>query len=72
MFPHTAHVETVALLSKLHVDHYVNITIDTKDLELTSAESKATYDEIKEYVLKHTGLKVSSLNIAQIKDICTL
>lgn len=41
MFPHTAHVETVALLSKLHVDHYVNITIDTKDLELTSAESKA-------------------------------
>ncbi len=68
MFPHTAHVETVALLSKLHVNHYVNITIDTKDLDLTSAESKATYDEIKEYVLKHTGLKVSNLNIAQIKD----
>ena len=49
-------------------DKNVNITIDTKDLELTSAESKATYDEIKEYVLKHTGLKVSNLNIAQIKD----
>ena len=49
MFPYTddinliatRHVETVVLLSKLHVDHYVNITIDTKDLELTSAESKA-------------------------------
>ncbi len=40
------------------------------ELDLTAAESKATYEEIKEYVLEHTGLKVSSLYIAQVKEKC--
>ena len=40
------------------------------ELDLTAAESKATYEEIKDYVLKHTGLKVSNLYIAQVKEKC--
>ena len=40
----------------------------TDELDLTAAESKATYDEIKAYVKEHTGLTVSSLNIAQVKQ----
>lgn len=38
------------------------------EFDLTAAESKATYEEIKDYVLEHTGLKVSSLYIAQVKE----
>ena len=65
------HVETVVLLSKLHeAKHHVNVTVDMDEMDLTAAESKATYEEIKEYVLEHTGLKVSSLYIAQIKQKC--
>lgn len=41
-----------------------------REMDLTAAESKATYDEIKEYVMKHTGLKVSNLYIAQVKRKC--
>ena len=44
--------------------------LKTDELDLTSAESKATYDEIKAYVKEHTGLTVSSLNIAQVKQKC--
>lgn len=40
------------------------------EMDLTAAESKATYEEIKEYILKHTGLKVSNLYIAQVKQKC--
>ena len=40
------------------------------EMDLTAAESKATYEEIKDYVLEHTGLKVSSLYIAQVKEKC--
>ncbi len=55
-------METVCLLSKLHeAKHHVNIALDMDELDITSAESKATYEEIKEYVLEHTGLKVSHL-----------
>ena len=68
MFPHTRHVETVVLLSKLKSTHHIDVELKTDDLDLTSAESKATYDEIKAYVKKHTGLTVSSLNIAQVKQ----
>ncbi len=46
--------------------------LNLDELDLTSAESKATYDEIKAYVLEHTGLKVSSLYISQIKRKCGL
>lgn len=63
------HVETVCLLSKLHeAKHHVNVRLDMDELDLTSAESKATYEEIKAYVAEHNdGMKVSNLYIAQVK-----
>ncbi len=67
MFPWTGHVETVCLLSKLNTKQHIEVELNMDELDLTSAESKATYDEIKEYVLEHTGLKVSHLYIAQVK-----
>ncbi len=67
MFPRTGHVETVCLLSKLHADQHIEVELNLDEMDLTTAESKATYDEIKEYVLENTGLKVSQLYIAQIK-----
>ena len=70
MFPHTRHVETVVLLSKLKSTYHIEVELKTDELDLTSAESKATYDEIKAYVKEHTGLTVSSLNIAQVKQKC--
>lgn len=70
MFPHTEHVETVCTLSKL--DIYQKITVDLKmdELDVTAAETKATYEEIREYVKEHTGLNVSDLYIAQVKQKC--
>lgn len=62
--------ETVVLLSKLKVDHHIEIELKMDELDLTAAESKATYDEIKAYVLNKYGLKVSQLYIAQIKRKC--
>ena len=70
MFPGTAHVETVCLLSKLNVKHHIEVEITMDELDLTAAESKATYDEIKAYVLEKFGFKVSQLYIAQIKRKC--
>lgn len=71
MFPGTGHVETVCLLSKLHeAKHHVNVTLDMDELDITSAESKATYEEIKEYVLEKHGLQVTNLYIAQVKRKC--
>ena len=70
MFPHTEHVETVVLLSKLNVNHHIEVELKMDELDLTAAESKATYDEIKAYVLEKFGLKVSQLYIAQIKRKC--
>ena len=62
------HVETVCLLSKLHeAKHHVNVTVDMDEMDLTAAESKATYEKIKEYVLKKHGLQVTNLYIAQVK-----
>ena len=69
MFPHTEHVETVCLLSKLSTaKHHVEVTLNTDEMDLTSAESKATYQEIKDYIFEKHGVKVSSLYIAQIKE----
>lgn len=68
LFPGTAHVETVCLLSKLKSKEHIEIEVKMDELDLTAAEKKATYEEIKAYVLEHTGLKVSSLYIAQIKQ----
>lgn len=70
MFPRTVHVETVCLLSKLNAKQHIEVDIHMDELDLTDAEKKATYSEIKEYVLEHTGLKVSSLYIAQVKQKC--
>lgn len=68
LFPGTAHVETICLLSKLQSKEHIEIEVKMDELDLTSAESKATYEEIKAYVLEHTGLKVSYLYIAQVKQ----
>ena len=68
MFPRTVHVETVCLLSKLQSKEHIEIEVTMDEMDLTSAESKATYEEIREYVFEHTGLKVSHLYIAQVKQ----
>ena len=68
LFPRCAHVETVVLLSKLNTKQHIEVELNLDELDLTSAESKATYEEIKAYVLEHTGLKVSHLYIAQVKQ----
>ncbi len=70
MFGQTVHVETVVLLSQRKADDYVEVEIELDELDLTSAESKATYAEIKDYVLKEHGLKVSNLYISQVKRRC--
>lgn len=72
MFPHTVHVETVVLLSKLNAKQHIEVELNLDELDLTAAESKATYEEIKEYVLEKHGLKVSSLYISQVKRKCGL
>lgn len=68
MFPNTCHVETVVLLSQLKPDDIVQVELNAEDLALTSAEAKATYEEIKTYVKRAFGFKVSSLYIAQVKQ----
>ena len=70
MFPNTVHVETVVLLSQQKPDDTIEIDLDLDELDATSAETKATYQEIKDYVLKEFGLKVSNLYISQIKRKC--
>jgi len=70
MFPNTNHVETVCLLSKLKSSEHIDVELSMDELDLTAAEKKATYQEIKDYVLEHYGLKVSQLNIAQVKRKC--
>ena len=64
------HVETVVLLSQRKADDYVEVELELDELDVTSAESKATYAEIKDYVLKEHGLKVSNLYISQVKRKC--
>lgn len=70
MFPHTNHVETVVQLVRKIPDTYIDITVDMDELDLTSSEARATYEEIKDYIFERFGLKVSSLNIAQVKTKC--
>ena len=67
MFPRTAHVETVMLLCQQKPDDHIYVELDLDELDATSVETKATYQEIKEYVLKHRGLNVSNLYISQVK-----
>ena len=72
LFPWTGHCETVVLLSKLNTKQHIEVELNLDELDLTAAESKATYDEIKAYVLEKYGLKVSSLYISQVKRKCGL
>ena len=69
-FGMTVHVETVVLLSQRKADDYVEVELELDELDVTSAESKATYVEIKDYVFKTHGLKVSNLYISQVKRKC--
>ena len=71
MFPGTRHVETVVLLSKGEVDSKkIRVEFSLEDMDMSEFQDGATYPQIKEYVLKHTGLKVSNLYISQIKRKC--
>ena len=73
MFPGTAHVETVVLLSKGEVDSKkIRVEFSLEDMDMSEFQDGATYPQIKEYVLEHTGLKVSSLYISQVKRKCGL
>ena len=71
MFPYTQHVETVCLLSKLsEAKNHISVKVDMDEMDLTAAESKATYQEIKEWVKEKYGFHVSHLNIAKTKRKC--
>ena len=71
LFPGTYRVESVVLLSQQKADDYLEVEIDLDELDATSAETKATYEEIKKYVAEHNdGMKVSNLYIAQVKKKC--
>ena len=71
MFPRTRHVETVVLLSKGEVDSKkIRVEFSLEDMDMSEFQDGATYPQIKEYVLEHTGLKVSNLYISQIKRKC--
>jgi len=68
MFPRTRHVETVVLLSKLgEAKHHITVELKTDELDITPAEAKASYEEIRDYVKQKYNLTVSHLNIAQVK-----
>lgn len=68
LFPRTKHVEAVLLLTKLHVERHIEVDVSMDELDVTAAESKATYDQIRDYVWEHYQLKVSNLYIAQVKQ----
>lgn len=71
MFPGTVHVETVVLLSKGEVDSKkIRVEFSLEDMDMSEFQDGATYTQIKEYVLEHSGLKVSNLYISQIKRKC--
>ncbi len=70
MFPNTEHTETVVLLSKLYPDDRIEVDLDLDELDITAAESKATYEKIKAYIRDKYDFKVSSLYIAQTKTKC--
>ena len=68
LFPRTKHVEAVLLLTKIHVERHIEVDVSMDELDVTAAESKATYDQIRDYVWEHHQLKVSNLYIAQVKQ----
>ena len=68
LFPRTKHCEAVLLLTKLHVERHIEVDVSMDELDVTAAENKATYNEIRDYVWEHHQLKVSNLYIAQVKQ----
>ncbi len=73
LFPRCSHVETVVLLSKGEIDSKkVRVEFSLEDMDMSDFQDKATYTQIKDYVLEHSGLKVSNLYISQIKRKCGL
>ena len=73
LFPRTAHVETVVLLSKGEIDSKkVRVEFSLENMDMSGFQKGATYPQIKEYVREHSGLKVSSLYISQVKRKCGL
>ena len=71
LFPSTVHVETVVLLSKGEVDSKkIRVEFSLEDMDMSEFQDGATYTQIKDYVLEHSGLKVSNLYISQIKRKC--
>ena len=71
MFPWSGHVETVVLLSKGEVDSKkIRVEFSLEDMDMSEFQDGATYTQIKDYVLEHSGLKVSNLYISQIKRKC--
>jgi 23S rRNA (uracil1939-C5)-methyltransferase len=67
MFPNTVHVETVCLLVLRNPVTHINIDVDVEEM-VQDKRGMATYGQIKDYVLEHSGLNVSSLYIAQVKQ----
>ena len=63
----TRHVETIVLLSKLDVKKHISVEFPIDEIDITCAESKATYEQIQNYVLEKFGVKVSTLYITQVK-----
>lgn len=70
MFPRTGHVECVISLSQQYPDDHIEFSLDLDEMDATPAETKATYKEIKDYVKEQTGLNVTPLYIAQVKQKC--
>ena len=70
LFPRTKHCEAVLLLTKLNVERHIEVDVSMDELDVTAAESKATYNEIREHVWEHHQLRVSNLYIAQVKEKC--
>ena len=68
LFPRTKHCEAVLLLTKLNVERHIEAEVSMDELDVTAAESKATYNEIREHVWEHHQLRVSNLYIAQVKQ----
>ena len=73
LFPRCSHVETVVLLSKGEIDSKnIRVEFSLEDMDMSEFQDSATYPQIKAYVLEHSGLKVSSLYISQVKRKCGL
>lgn len=66
-FPWTTGIETVCLLVLRNPVTHINIDVDVEEM-VQDKRGQATYGQIKDYVLEHSGLKVSSLYIAQVKQ----